>query len=296
MEEYFINFLKTLKLEKNYSNLTILNYGKDLKLFNQFLKDEKIYDIKKIDYQIVRRYLVFLYDREYSRKTISRHISTLRSFFKYLASQKKINKNPMNLISNPKQEKKLPKFLYYDQVEKLLDIPDVNDPFGLRDKTILEILYSTGIRVSELINIKIQDIDFNRNTIKILGKGNKERYVIFGKVLKDILDKYLKEARPVLVKDDNNYLILNRFGKKISARGVEDILNKVVRNGGLDYHISPHTLRHTFATHMLDNGADLKSVQELLGHESLASTQVYTHISNEHLRSVYLNSHPRARD
>ena len=296
MEEYFINFLKTLKLEKNYSNLTILNYGKDLKLFNQFLKDEKIYDIKKIDYQIVRRYLVFLYDREYSRKTISRHISTLRSFFKYLASQKKINKNPMNLISNPKQEKKLPKFLYYDQVEKLLDIPDVNDPFGLRDKTILEILYSTGIRVSELINIKIQDIDFNRNTIKILGKGNKERYVIFGKVLKDILDKYLKEARPVLVKDDNNYLILNRFGKKISARGVEDILNKVVRNGGLDYHISPHTLRHTFATHMLDNGADLKSVQELLGHSNLSTTQVYTHVTNERLRSVYLKTHPRAKD
>lgn len=294
MENHFIDFLKYLKIQKNYSNLTILNYGKDLKLFNIFISDSNIKDIKKVDYKIIREYLSYLYEKDYSKKTIARHISALRSFYRYLIKEKIITNNPMNLVSNPKQDKKLPKFLYYDQVEELLSIPDITTPLGLRDKTILEILYSTGIRVSELVNIKLKDIDFNERTIKILGKGNKERYVLYGSVLEKLLEEYLKESRPILNKKNTDYLILNNQGNKITSRGIEIIINKINKESSLDFSISPHTLRHTFATHLLDNGADLKSVQELLGHESLSSTQVYTHISNEQLRNVYLHTHPRA--
>lgn len=295
MENHFIDFLKYLKVQKNYSNLTILNYGKDLKLFNIFISDLNIKDLKKVDYKIIREYLSYLYGKNYSKKTIARHISALRSFYRYLIKEKIITSNPMNLVSNPKQDKKLPKFLYYDQVEELLAIPDITTPLGLRDKTILELLYSTGIRVSELVNIKLKDIDFNERTIKILGKGNKERYVLYGGVLEKLLDNYLNESRTVLNKKNSDYLLLNNQGNKITPRGIELIINKINKESSLDFNISPHTLRHTFATHLLDNGADLKSVQELLGHESLSSTQVYTHISNEQLRNVYLHTHPRAK-
>lgn len=295
MENHFIDFLKYLKVQKNYSNLTILNYGKDLKLFNIFISDLNIKDLKKVDYKIIREYLSYLYGKNYSKKTIARHISALRSFYRYLIKEKIITSNPMNLVSNPKQDKKLPKFLYYDQVEELLSIPDITTPLGLRDKTILEILYSTGIRVSELVNIKLKDIDLNERTIKILGKGNKERYVLYGSVLEKLLEGYLNESRSILNKKNSDYLLLNNQGNKITSRGIELIINKIAKESSLDFNISPHTLRHTFATHLLDNGADLKSVQELLGHESLSSTQVYTHISNEQLRNVYLHTHPRAK-
>ena len=233
--------------------------------------------------------------KKYEKKTISRHISTLRSFYKYLVNENIISKNPMLLISNPKLDKKLPNFLYYDELEILLNIPDKETILGLRDALILEMLYSTGIRVSELINIKLKDINFSDKKILILGKGSKERYVLYGNTLKQILDLYLKNSRQKLNKN-SEYLILNKNGNKITDRGVRLIISNILKKGELDYHVSPHTLRHTFATHMLDNGADLKSVQELLGHSNLSTTQVYTHITNERLRSVYLKTHPRAKE
>ncbi len=292
MSEYIDKFLKYLKIEKNYSINTIESYKKDLLEFNEYLKNKKI---KDVDYKFIRDYLAYMYQKKYMKKTISRHISTLRSFYKYLNNENILNKNPMILISNPKLDKKLPNFLYYDELLVLLNIPNKETTLGLRDALILELLYSTGIRVSELINIKIKDINFNDKKILILGKGNKERYVLYGNTLMELLDLYLNNSRSKLNKD-SEYLILNKNGDKITDRGIRLIIQNILKKGELDYHVSPHTLRHTFATHMLDNGADLKSVQELLGHENLSTTQIYTHVTNERLRSVYLNTHPRAKE
>lgn len=294
MMELVLSFLKYLKEEKNYSKYTVINYGKDLKLFLRFLKDEKITDIKKIDYKIMRTYLSFLYDLDYSKKSIARNISTLRSFFHYLLKENKIDSNPMNLITNPKMDKKLPKVLYNEQLENLLAAPDTKTTLGQRDSVILETIYSTGVRVSELVSIKISDINFNEKTIKVLGKGSKERVVLFGSVLEKKLNLYLNDGRLSLLKKPNDYLILNSRGNKITPRSIEIIIEKYLRQLGLNIKVTPHTLRHTFATDMLNNGADLKTVQELLGHESLSTTQIYTHVSNEHLRNVYLETHPRS--
>lgn len=292
MEKYINSFLNYLKVEKNYSDNTIEGYHKDLLDYKEYLNKK---NIKDTDYKFIRNYLSYMFLKKYEKKTISRHISTLRSFYKYLVNENIISKNPMLLISNPKLDKKLPNFLYYDELEILLNIPDKETLLGLRDALILEMLYSTGIRVSELINIKLKDINFSDKKILILGKGSKERYVLYGNTLKQILDLYLKNSRPKLNKN-SEYLILNKNGNKITDRGVRLIISNILKKGELDYHVSPHTLRHTFATHMLDNGADLKSVQELLGHSNLSTTQVYTHITNERLRSVYLKTHPRAKD
>lgn len=288
-----IEFLKYLKNEKNYSKYTVLNYGKDLKLFQSYLKDEKITKIQNIDYKIIRQYLSFLYDKDYNKKSVARNISTLRSFFKFCLKENIIIKDPMNLIETPKLDKNLPKIIYSEDLEKLLETPDLSTPLGLRDYVILETFYSTGIRVSELINIKISDINFYDRTIKILGKGNKERYVLFGSVLSKKLDNYINNGRNKLLKNKNDYLFLNKNGNKLTSKGIEFIIDKNVKLSGLNYKITPHTLRHTFATDMLNNGADLKTVQELLGHENLSTTQIYTHVSNEHLKEVYLNTHPR---
>ena len=224
------------------------------------------------------------------------HPSVNQGILKYLISENKINTNPMLLISNPKLDKKLPKFLYYEELEQILNIPDKSTPLGQRDSLILELLYSTGIRVSELINIKIKDINMNNRTIKILGKVNKERYVLFGSYLIEILNLYLKDGRIKLQKKETDYLILNHLGNKITDRGVREIINKIIKKGELDFNISPHVFRHTFATHMLENGAELRCVQELLGHENLSTTEIYTHVTNERLRSVYLSTHPRAKE
>ena len=288
------DFLKYIKIEKNYSENTIISYKKDLVEYEEYLK-EKNTNIKNTDYKFVRSYLTYMFDKKYEKKTISRHISTLRSYYKYLYEEKKINKNPMELISNPKLDKKLRNFLYYDELEILLNIPDRSTVLGLRDALILELLYSTGIRVSELINIKMKDINRSNKKILIMGKGSKERYVLYGEVLSKLLDLYLDESRSKLNKN-SEYLILNKNGNKITDRGIRLIISNILKKGSLDFHVSPHTLRHTFATHMLENGADLKSVQELLGHENLSTTQVYTHVTNERLRSVYLKTHPRAKE
>lgn len=295
IDELFINFLKYLKIEKNYSKYTIINYGKDLKTFKKYLDTEHITNIKKIDYKVLRQYLSFLYEFDYEKKTVTRNISTLRSFFKYLHKEDIIKTNPMTLIESPKLDKKLPKVLNNIEIEDILNIPDITTPLGQRDSVILELIYSTGVRVSELVSIKLSDIDFSSKKIIITGKGNKERIVLYGSVLEEKLNLYLNDGRFKLIKKPCDYLIVNHNGNKITSRGIELIIDKILKTGHINYKISPHTLRHTFATHMLNNGADLKTVQELLGHESLSTTQIYTHVSNERLRNVYLNTHPRGR-
>lgn len=294
MNKILDNFIKYLVVEKNYSDYTVLNYRKDLESFLEFLDKECIVKYNDIDYKVLRLYLNEMFNKKYSSKTISRNLSSLRTFFKYLSREEIINFNAMVLISNPKQEKRLPSYLNYKELEDILEISDTNTVLGLRDASILELLYSTGIRVGELVNIKIKDIDFNENRMKILGKGNKERYVLFGDKCKSLLNRYLKESRPNLMKGSCDYLYLNTRGTPISIRTTEKMVDDVVKKSSIKFNVSPHTLRHTFATHMLDNGADLNSVGELLGHSNLNTTAVYTHVSNERLKNVYLKCHPRA--
>ncbi len=280
-------FLDYLKYEKNFSDHTITNYKIDLKEFYNYLKVKKI---QEVDVEIVRGYLKKLYDKKYSSSTISRKVSSLKSYFKYLEAEGKIKNNPMNLISNPKKEKKLPNFLNYKDLETLLNTPDQTTEEGIRDALILELLYSSGIRVSELVNIETKNINFKEHKILVLGKGNKERYVYYGSRCKKLLDNYLKVRNA-----NTNYLLVNKHGNKLNDRTVRKITSEVTQKAKINVHVTPHTLRHTYATHMLNEGADLKSVGDLLGHQNLSTTQIYTHISNERLRTVYLNSHPRAK-
>lgn len=295
MDKIIQKFIEYLEYEKGYSKKTIISYEKDLELFNKYLKENKIVNITSIDYNTIRKYLSHLYDNKYEASSISRKISTLRTFFKYNLKEKKIKNNPMTLISNPKKEKKLPKYLNYEEMERLLNSIDTSELEGIRDRLIIELLYSTGIRVSELVNIKIKDIKIKENQINILGKGNKERIVLFGEKAKEMIKIYLNAYKEFFKGNIlNEYLLINKKGKQLSTNKIELIVKDVLRKSALKLNISPHTLRHTFATHMLDSGADLKSVQELLGHENLKTTAIYTHVSNERLKNVFIHSHPRA--
>ncbi len=296
MQRHLKQFLKYLLYQKNYSHHTIENYKKDITDFSDFLTQKQM-DFKELTYQDIREYLMKLYDHKYSRSSVARKLSSLRSFYSYLAREEVVNDNVFLLVSSPKKEKKLPKFLYHSDLDNLFVIPDINNKLGQRDKLILELLYGTGIRVEELVNIKKTDIDYSNRIINILGKGNKERTVIYGGCCEEILKLYLSSGYPELLKDKKTeYLILNNNGMKITTRGIRFIINNLIDNSSITTNVSPHTLRHTFATHMLENGADLLTVQELLGHASLSTTGIYTHVTNERLREVYLHSHPRARE
>ena len=296
MKDIILKFIDELIYEKNYSKLTTEGYLMDLDMFLEYLNENNIKKYSEITYQDIRLYVNYLHDLNYSNKTICRHISSLRSFFKYLKANNIINDNPCILISNPKIEKKLPKYLNFEDTEKLLNAFDNNNYIGLRNSTILEMLYSTGIRISEIANMKIDDLSLESKTIKITGKGNKERIAYFGSKCLNLLDLYIKNSYPKLnKKNNNNYLFLSKTGKKINEREIRSIVDVAAKTAGVKMKISPHVLRHTFATHMLNDGADLRSVQMLLGHQNLSTTQIYTHLTNEKMRNVYLNAHPRAR-
>ena len=290
MDDLIKEYLDYLEFERKYSLYTVDNYDKDITDFKGFLIIKKILDFAKVDYQIARDYMVNLYSKNYSNKTICRHISSLRNFYKFLLANNYVKDNPFDLIGNPKIEKKLPNFLYYNDLEKIMDIPDQNTDLGIRDELIIELLYATGVRVSELVNIKIKDIDFKEKSIRIFGKGKKERIVLFGDKALELINNYLNTREY-----SSEFLILNSRGDKITERGIRVVLDKNVKKSGVKTHVTPHTMRHTFATHMLNEGANLITVQELLGHENLATTQVYTHVSNERVRNVYLSTHPRAK-
>ena len=295
MKDLILKFIDELKYEKNYSELTINGYLSDLNLFLEYLNENNIKNYNNVEYQDIRLFINHLYNLNFNNKTISRHISSIRSFFKYLKSNDYIKNNPCILISNPKLDKRLPKYLNFEEIEKVLNAFDNKNYLGLRNSLILEILYSTGIRVSEIVNIKINDVYMSNRTIKIIGKGKKERIVFFGSKCFNLLNLYLKKSYPILNKNNIEYLILSKTGKKINDRQIRKIVDDATTIAGIKIKISPHVLRHTFATHMLIEGADLRSVQELLGHENLSTTQIYTHLTNEKIRNIYLNAHPRAR-
>ena len=244
-----------------------------------------IIKLKKINYlnitkDEIRTYLKYLDELKYSKTTISRILSTLRHFYQYLMIQKEVSVNMFKLIRNPKKDKKLPNFLQSDELQKIFDTINLETPLGIRNRLIVELLYASGLRVSELTNLTIDNINLSNKEIRVLGKGSKERIVFFGDYAKKYLELYLEESRPELLnKNKTNILLLNNNGEPISTRGVQMVIDNIVRDASLKHNISPHVLRHTFATDMLNNGADLKSVQELLGHSSISITEIYTEVS-----------------
>ena len=289
--DYINKFLNYLKVVKKYSDYTITSYKIDLLELYDFTTD-----LINIDNIVVREYLDYLYSKKIKRNTISRKISSIRSFYNYILNENYIKTNPFKDISKIKKDGSLPKYIKDNDLEKLFNVFDKEKTLDQRNLLILEMLYATGIRVGELVNIKLNDIDHYNKSIKILGKGRKERIVFYGSFCEDILDLYLNNGRKELLKVPNDYLFLNKNGTKISSRYIGKIIDKAIKVCEVDYHISPHTLRHTFATDLLNNGADLMSVKELLGHSSINTTSIYTHITNEQIKKVYANAHPRSKE
>lgn len=290
--KYLEEYLDYLEYQKNYSKETIHSYNTDLIEFFDYLKVEDI-NFDDIDYDMVRMWLIKLNNLYDKSSTISRKISSLRSFYKYLLNRNIIKGNPFSLISLPKKDKHLPRFFYYNELEELFKVPDMKTPLGQRDRLILEMLYATGVRVSELVNIKVTDI--RDEEITVLGKGNKERIVRFGAYAEDVLDIYINDGYKKLNIKNKDFIFINSKGGQLTTRGVRYILDKIIEKTTIDKKISPHMLRHSFATHMLNEGCDILTVQELLGHESLTATSIYTHITNDRLKEVYYKCHPRAR-
>ncbi len=289
--KYINDFLEYLTVIKKHSDNTINSYKIDLIEFYEI--NNNLLNVSEDD---VFRYLKYLYDRDLNRNSISRKLSSIRTFYNYLVNNDLVKINYFSDISNPKKNKSLPHYLKDDEINKLFSIPDTSTALGQRNLLIIEMLYATGVRVSELVNIKLKDIDIYNDSIKIMGKGNKERIVFFGSFCKSALEIYLDEGRKELDKKGSIYLFLNKFGNKLSDRMIRNILDDLILKAGVEKHVHPHMIRHTFATDMLNSGADLMTVKELLGHESINTTSIYTHVSNEQIRRVYENCHPRAKE
>jgi integrase/recombinase XerC len=320
-------FLDYLRYERRFSEHTAKCYGADLQQYEEFIAGRHEHEpdhasmhmdhfnsdgpatavasqaavsidqlLLKADINEARAYLALLNENNYSKATIARKLATLRSFYKFLVKTNHIASNPLSAIRTPKQDKKLPRFLEYEEVKKLLETPPMDNWLGARDRAILETLYSTGIRVSELVALNMDDIDFLGEVIHIRGKGKKERIAPISSSALQSIQHYM-EFRNKRAQNNNNFeskvLFVNKHGRRLSTRSVRRKMDKYLKMAGLDPNISPHTLRHSFATHMLNNGADLRSVQELLGHQSLSTTQVYTHLTTKKLKEVYDRAHPR---
>lgn len=288
------SFVAYLKHEKNASPHTIACYKRDLLQLEQYLGQRKM-DLKEVDNIALRGFLAMLYERGEKKSTASRKLAAIRSFFQYCVRKRWMEDNPAKVVSTPKQEKPVPSFLSEEEMEEFLDLPQTDKPLDMRDKAMLELLYATGIRVSELVGIDLEDLKFTERLIRIRGKGKKERLVPFGRKAEESLKSYLR-TRSLINKGlvEGKPLFLNYRGRKLSSRSVERIVDKYIRRSALRRKISPHSLRHSFASHLLSRGADLRVIQELLGHESLATTQKYTHLDLKRLLEVYRKSHPRS--
>ena len=288
-------FLDYLSYQKNYSDYTITSYQNDILEFLKFISSESL-NFKELEYSDIRFYLMYLKDtKKDNNSSIDRKLSSLRSFYKYLANEGIVKSNVFSLVHGPKKSKKLPRYFEYHELEELFSVPDLRTPIGQRDALILELLYATGVRVGELVNIRYEDIDFGRKVILILGKGNKERYVPFGEYCESALKLYLKDGYLTLNTKNSEYIFLNNQGGVLTERGVRYLLDKLIQKTSIDKKISPHMIRHSFATHLLNEGCDLLTVQKLLGHESIKATQVYTHVTTDRLKEVYYQSFPRAK-
>lgn len=292
-------FVLDLQHRRRASEHTLRAYARDIVQFAQFLEGH-FPQIGWADVQpaTIRAFLAELHRLAMSPRTVERKIAALRAFFKYLQAQGLIKHNPAQAVGTPRHDQQLPRVLSQGEVERLLTAPAGDDPLSVRDRAVLELLYATGMRVGELTNLRLQDIDFAQHTIRVMGKGNKMRLVLFGRAAHEALSEYLQRARPVLLAKskapDEGWLFLNGRGTRLTDRSVRRIVDRYVGAGNGDFKPSPHSLRHSFATHLLDSGADLRTVQELLGHAQLTTTQIYTHVSRERLKEVYRKAHPRA--
>ena len=294
-DEELDDFLIYLKDIRKYSEHTVISYGEDIADFLLFLKkDDK--SKSQVEKETIRLFLLELTNRKLSHTSIKRYLAALRHFYKYLYKYKGYDINPFITITSPKKEKKLPAFLSNQEMIEFLDANEKRTDFlKLRDQAILELMFSSGLRASEVINAKISDFDFSQRTLKVLGKGNKERIVPFGRKAKDCLLLYLKENRHLLLQDkkDNGFIFLSNHGEQLSERGLEHIISNCAFKAGFSLKVHPHMIRHSFATYMLNNGMDLRMLQELLGHSSIATTAIYTHISLEDLKKTYDECFPK---
>lgn len=278
-----------LEIERNLSPHSIRAYRQDLDMFHAFLAEQPL---EEVDYRTLRRFLGFLKQQGYERSTIARRMAALRTYFRFLARERMVKGNPAVGLQSPKQARKLPHFLDWEELQRLLATPG-QSALGLRDRALLELLYATGMRVSEIAELSIRQLNWEEAEIRVVGKGTKERMVLMSESAMRHVRRYLETARPLLKPVDTDRLFLNRQGKPLSSRSIDRMLKLHARNAGITKPVSPHTMRHTFATHLLEGGADLRVVQELLGHSSLSTTQIYTHVSQDRLRQVYQQAHPR---
>jgi len=290
VKRFIEKFEKYLDVEKNCSIHTLRNYKIDLKELTEFAKNKEPKNITRLD---IRHFLAELKKRGCSKSTIRRKMAAIRSFFRFLFREGYIKANPADSIFTPKPDKKLPEFLDYEATLKLVTSPVTDNVLGLRDRAILEVLYSTGIRVSELVSLNIENIDLIAGVVKVRGKGKKERMALLGNESQKSLRSYLRE-KSALGETERHAVFLNRFGGRISDRSIRRLIDKYVKKCSIEQKISPHSIRHSFATHLINNGADLRSVQELLGHKNLATTQIYTHLGSRRIRKMYSKAHPRA--
>jgi integrase/recombinase XerC len=301
LAKYVEDFLTHLRVEKSASSLTLISYRTDLDQFFDFIVDycqveKDAIPLACLNHLTVREYIGRMQRHDLCRSTIARKLAALRSFVKYLCRENILEGNPIANISTPKLEKKLPRFLYPVETSLLMDAPDISQVAGLRDKAILETLYAAGVRVSELVGINMPDLELNERWIKIRGKGGKERLAPLGQQAKDAIENYARRARPYLLAASDTAteaLFLNKSGTRLSVRSIRNIINKYVAQLALNQKVSPHTLRHSFATHLLNGGADLRSVQELLGHVKLSTTQIYTHLTKDRIKTIHDETHPR---
>lgn len=290
-------FLRYLIVERGYSEKTREAYEEDLTNFERFLTESGEDDLLKINHLDVRVYLSYLTDERYSRNSISRKIASLRSFYQYLLKEEVIKENPFSYVHLKKKNLKLPRFFYENEMQVLFDSVKGEKPLDLRNQALLEVLYGSGIRLSECSNLKLAEIDFDSEVMLIHGKGNKERYAPLGSFAQDALQEYFEKGRKVLMDKyhkSHDYVFVNHHGEPITPTGIEYVLNQVIKKSSLDSSVHPHMLRHTFATHLLNNGADMRTVQELLGHANLSTTQIYAHVTKESLQKNYRSFHPRA--
>lgn len=296
LNEIIDKFLNYCKIEKNYSDKTIISYSHGLELFQEYLEeyiDEEI-DIKVLDINDLRPYLGWLHDRGYQKNSLRQRISSVKSFFKYCYKNKIIDTNPAQLLANPKKDKRLPSFLTQNEAAELMDSFDNENPLEVRNKAIIELIYSSGLRISEVLGIKLQDIDMKRLSVRIMGKGSKERIVPIGSKAASAIQDYLKLRPSILGSEQISLLFITSKGKKINPSVAYRIIKRKIAAVSEISKKSPHVLRHSFATHLLDRGADIRTVSEMLGHSSLSATQVYTHVSVERLKNAYKTAHPKA--
>ncbi|TLQ49175.1 site-specific tyrosine recombinase XerD [Ruoffia tabacinasalis] len=298
MDELIDDYERYLLIDQGKSQNTIQSYMRDLKKFVTFINEQELVEINNINKDTIQLYIISLNKAGFAASTTNRMISTLKNFFHYLIREQKMDHNPMDLIQGAKNRKHLPKTLSSKEIDRLLDSPDAETNNGIRDRAILEVMYASGLRVSELTHLKINELHLELGFIQTIGKGDKERIIPIGEEALFWIKKYLEEVYPVYSKKstDSTILFLTQRGKQFTRQGIWKNLKKYVNLAGIDHEVSPHILRHSFATHLLENGADLRMVQELLGHSDISTTQIYTHVSKQRLQEIYRNSFPRAID